>query len=144
MFGSQEEPGSQQDPGGARRSQEDFPLFFPISPLEEPGGLFSSVFFLFPLGFRWSDGARFVYRLSQNVQSFVSLWVPEAKNNMPSNRVLKSCMATGVKLVWEHGFSGPPPCKTYRLSAKAPKKYNLKENGKSHKCVLGNLGLPVA
>ena len=41
LFGSQEEPGSQQDPGGARRT-------------------ISSYFCLFSFGFRWSDRAGFV------------------------------------------------------------------------------------
>ena len=40
FFGSQEEPGSQQDPGGTR------PIF--------------DYFGLFSVGFRWSDGAGFV------------------------------------------------------------------------------------
>ena len=37
LFGSQEEPGSQQDPGGTKRF-----IFL--------------CFYLFPLGFQWSDG----------------------------------------------------------------------------------------
>ena len=42
LFGSQEEPGSQQDPEGAR-----MPILL--------------YFWLFSFGFRWSDGAGFVY-----------------------------------------------------------------------------------
>ena len=38
FFGSQEQPGSQQDPAGARRSQEAcFPQLLPVTPLVSNG-----------------------------------------------------------------------------------------------------------